>query len=93
MSTQEIEEIIIHCLKENMELSGEPVPEITGSTKPACDLKGFDSLRTLEVLINIEEKLGYELNPDQVFSGANFEDVTVTSIALAIKKIEGELAA
>ncbi len=88
MGAQEIEEVVIRCLQENIEFSGETVPTITGNTKPASDISGFDSLRALEVLISIEEKLGWELNPGQVFAGNSLENITVTSIALAIKKIE-----
>jgi len=92
MSLQEIEDVVIHCLKENLELSGEPVPPITSSTKPACDLRGFDSLRTIEVLISIEEKVGCDLPPDKIFSGTKFEDITVSSIAIAIDKVKEDEA-
>lgn len=90
MSLQEIEKIVIQCLKENLEISGDPVPTITRNTKPANDLSGFDSMRALEVLINIEEKMGCELPPDKVFTSIKYEDLTVSILAEAIEKIKKE---
>ena len=90
MAKVDYERIVIKCIQENMELSGEPVPQIAKSTKPACDLSGFDSLRTLEVLVSIEEKIGCELPPDKIFSDIQFEDVTVSTIVNAIIKIKKE---
>lgn len=90
MSESELEEIVIACLQENLELSGEAVPVISGDTKPATDLDGFDSLRTLEVLISIEEQLDCELTPDKIFSVLKLEDITVRAMATAIQKIKQE---
>ncbi|MEQ8289309.1 MAG: acyl carrier protein [Gammaproteobacteria bacterium] len=91
MKLAEIEKIVIQCLVENLKLSGEPIPNITPDTKPGCDLSGFDSIRTLEVLINIEEKLNCELSPDKVFLDKKMEDVAVSTIAKTIHKIKKEL--
>ncbi|MBT2970507.1 MAG: acyl carrier protein [Candidatus Thiodiazotropha sp. (ex Ctena orbiculata)] len=90
MSLHEIEDIVIQCLKENLELSGEAVTTITRSTKPANELSGFDSLRTLEVLISIEEKLGCELPPEKVFTGIKYDDLTVSMLAKAIDEVKKE---
>jgi|GEM_PF-2647959 len=90
MPESEIEKIVIACIQENLELSGETVPALNGSTKPATDLSGFDSLRTLEVLVNIEEKLSCELPPDKVFTGMKFEDITISDLADAIQKVKKE---
>lgn len=90
MNLQELEDFVIQCLKENLELSGEPVPEITKSTKPATDLSGFDSLRAIEVLIALEEKIGCDLPPEKVFSNQKFEDITVSSLVSAIDTIRKE---
>ena len=90
MSESELEQIVLACLQENLELSGEAVHTINRHTKPATDLNGFDSLRTLEVLISIEEKLDCELPPDKVFSGLNFEDITVSAMVAAIQKATKE---
>ncbi len=90
MSLRDIAKVVIQCLKENLEFSGEPVLNITRNTKPANDLSGFDSMRTLEVLVNIEEKLGCELPPDKVISGNKHDDLTVSMLAEAIEKIKKE---
>ncbi|MEW8051119.1 MAG: acyl carrier protein [Candidatus Thiodiazotropha sp.] len=90
MLESDIEQIVIACIRENMELSGEVVPIITMNTNPANELSGFDSLRTLEVLIGIEERLECELPPDKVFSGMSYEDITVSSLVSAIQKIKQE---
>ncbi|SEL65634.1 acyl carrier protein [Nitrosovibrio tenuis] len=92
MNLEELEIIVIQCLRENLELSGDPIPIITSSTKPAHDFIGFDSLRTIEVLISIEEKVGCELPPEKIFSDKRFEDITVSSIANAIYQIKKEAA-
>jgi len=90
MGLQELENIVIECLKENLELSGEAVPLITKNTKPACDLSDFDSLRAIEVLVSIEEKVGCDLPPDKIFFDKKFDDITVSSIAEAIDKVKKE---
>ncbi|WP_086930224.1 acyl carrier protein [Agarilytica rhodophyticola] len=87
MDIKELENAVILCLQENLELSGEPVPPITKHTKPASDLSGFDSLRTIEVLISLEDKVGCDLPPDKLFAGKKFEELTVSSIAQAIDKV------
>ena len=90
MAILDIEQIVIDCIRENLELSGDVVPTITRNTHPANDLSGFDSLRTLEVLIAIEEKLECELPPDKVFSDMRFEDTTIGSLVSVIQKIKRE---
>lgn len=90
MSESEIEQIVIACIRENIELSGEVVTTITVNTNPANDLSGFDSLRALEVLTGIEEQMECELPPDKVFSGMRFEDITIRSLVSAIQKIKQE---
>ncbi|MFL0800728.1 MAG: acyl carrier protein [Agarilytica sp.] len=90
MDIPEIEQVVIDCLVENLELSGEPVPPITKATKPACDISGFDSLRTIEVLVTLEEKVECELPPDKIFSGKKFEDMTVSNIANSIYEVKKE---
>lgn len=85
MSEINIEEIVIRCIRENLEYSDEPVPAITGDTKPSCDLAGFDSLRTIEVLMNIEEKLGHEIHAEKLLFNNNYEEITVSMLARAIE--------
>lgn len=88
MGIEEVEQLVIECLQENLELSGEPVPKIDKNTKPACDLDGFDSLRAIEVVTDLEDKLKCELPPEKIFMGKSIEDVSVSSIASAIYKIQ-----
>jgi acyl carrier protein len=87
MSNSVTEQIVIDCLIENFELSGEPVPTITPDTKPALDLDGFDSLRTIEVIVTIEEKLECDLPPEKIFENKKFEDYSVKNIADAIDEL------
>lgn len=90
MSIEELQKVVIECLRENLKLSGEEIPLITKNTKPACDLSGFDSLRTIEVLVALEEKIGCDLPPDKIFSAIKYEDATVSAITIAIDKVEKE---
>lgn len=87
MTIEALEQIVIGCLKENLELSGEPVPPITGDTRPASDLGGFDSLRTIEVIVSLEDKFACDLPPEKIFGNRRLEDMSVRSIALAIDEI------
>lgn len=87
MSIEKIEYIFIECLKKNLELSEGEIPPINKNTKLACDLSNFDSLRTVEVLILVGEKLGCELPAHKVFSEIKFEDADVSTIAAAIDKV------
>ena len=90
MSFEELQKVVIECLKENLKLSGEPVPPITKDTNPACDLAGFDSLRTIEILVTLEEKIGCELPPDKVFAKVRFDEATISTITEAIDRVEKE---
>jgi len=87
MGLQEIQIIVVECIKNNFELSGEPLPPIIETTNLICDLEGFDSMRTLEVLVSIEEKIGCELPPDKIFSDSNPDGVTVSSISAEIFRL------
>jgi acyl carrier protein len=87
MNLQQLELDIIQCLSDNIKSSGESVPVITRNTAPQSDIEGFDSLRTLEVLIELEEKLGCELPPEKVFPNPYHSEQTVEDLAKAIFKI------
>lgn len=87
MNLQQLELDIIECLTDNIRSSGEAVPTITSTTAPQRDIAGFDSLRTLEILIELEEKLGQELPPEKVFLSPYHSDQTVADLAKAIYKI------
>lgn len=86
MDVEKIENIFIECLKENLELSGDKIPSINRNTKP-CDLNGFESLRTIEVLVLVGERLDCELSAHKVFSEIKFEDADVSTIVAAIDKL------
>ena len=88
MEISEIEAIVINCILTNLRNSNESAPSVTPSTAPLSDIAGFDSLRVLEVLIDIEEVLGCDLPPEKVFAGPNPTDTNIASIAEAIKKVK-----
>ena len=87
MSIDEIERALISCLKDNLVLSGEDVPAINKETRPGCDLGGFDSLRTIEVLLAVEEKINFDIEPDKVLANIYFKDATISTISQAILKL------
>lgn len=65
---EQIELEIIDCIKKNIEESGDAVPEITRGTGVLTGIPGFDSLRAIEVLIDLEEVFECELPPEDVFN-------------------------
>lgn len=87
MTNEELEQVIIDCLKDNFELSGESVPPITRYTKPALELGGFDSLRTIEVIVTLEDKLECDLPPEKIFENTKLENISIEGIAQAIGEI------
>ena len=90
MDIERIEDILIECLKENFKLSNEEIPSINKNTKLARDLNGFGSLRAVEVLILVGEKLGCELSAHKIFSEIKFEDADISTIAVAINKVKNK---
>ena len=66
IDTNELEQIIIECLIENIEMSGAVAPAISAQTAPLSDISGFDSLRTLELLTELEVRLDCQI-PSSVF--------------------------
>lgn len=87
MIKEALEQIIIDCLKENLELSGELVPHITRETKPALDFEGFDSLRTIEVIVSLEDKLECDLPLKKVFKNKGFEEISVKDMVKVIDEL------
>lgn len=87
MNTAEIEEKIITCLQENIELSDEPVPELTRNTAPLRDISGFDSLRSLEVLVELSEIFGCELTANKLFPTKDASSVEICMLAQTIGKL------
>ena len=90
MSPKEIEEKIIECLKVNIADSNEPVPSLTRKTSPLSDISGFDSLRVIEVIIELEDFLQCELPPEKVFASSQPQSIDICAMAISIKKLMEE---
>jgi len=90
MNIKQIELEIINCIKSNIEESGEDIPSITGSTQVFTGISGFDSLRAIEVLVDLEEVFGCELPPEKVFIKKPPGTDNVTDLAKAVHKIAGQ---
>lgn len=87
MKINELEDLVITCIQQNIEDSDEEAPEITRTTGVFTGISGFDSLRAVEVLVTLEEKLGKELPPEHVFVSEPAGSDRVCDIANAIKTI------
>lgn len=87
MEMKQLELKLIDCIKTNIEQSGDEVPEITLDTAIQDDIPGFDSLRAIEVLIELESELDCELPPEKVFLKKPPERDTIEDMAKAIFKI------
>lgn len=89
MEMQQIELELIQCIRSNIEDSGDDVPDIESETVLLDDLEnfGFDSLRAIEVLIDLEDVFKCELPPEKVFLKKAPEKDTINDIAKAIKDI------
>lgn len=90
MEVKEIEQLVIDCIRQNIEDSEEEIPEITPTTGVFTGIAGFDSLRAIEVLVSLEDKLGKELSPDDVFVKKPPGSDRVCDMAGAIKAIVDE---
>ncbi len=84
MNIEQIEQNIIIYIKTNLENSQDPIPTITRDTSPLDDISGFDSLRAIEVLIDLEEVFQCELPPEKIFASPQHQSNTVREIAKAI---------
>lgn len=93
MEIKELEDLVIDCIKQNIEDSEEEIPEITSTTGVFTGIAGFDSLRAIEVLVTLEDKLGKELSPDNIFVSKPAGSDRVCDIAKAIKAALDEGAA
>lgn len=82
---EQIELTIIKCIQSNIEESGDDVPEITKSTSVLSGgIPGFDSLRAIEVLIDLEVEFDCELPPEDVFKNGT---ENITDLAKAVQVI------
>lgn len=87
MEMIQLELQLINCIKNNIEQSGEEVPDISGDTVLQDGIPGFDSLRAIEVLIELETELDCELPPEKVFTKKSNEQDTIEDMAKAIMNI------
>ncbi len=82
MNISEIESAVITCMEKNVEMAGGKAAKITGATIPMSDLDDFDSLRAIEVLVDLEAVIGKSLSPEKIFSN---NSQSIKDIAKAIK--------
>lgn len=69
MTNAEVETALIAAIRDCLEASGKAVDEITSETIPLANLKGFDSLCAVEVLVEIEARLGLSAESDVFMDG------------------------
>ncbi|GAA4094668.1 hypothetical protein [Zhongshania borealis] len=87
MEIIDIEKAIISCIKKNLDSSEEDVPEITSRTEVFNAIPNFDSLRALEVLVDLEEIVHKDLTIESVFVKQPPGTDRVCDIAVEIKKL------
>ena len=87
MEMKQLELQLINCIKSNIEQSGDDIPDISGATVIQDGIPGFDSLRAIEVLIELEEELGCELPPEKIFTNNPQEQDTIQDMVKAIMNI------
>jgi acyl carrier protein len=91
MEIIDIEKAIISCIKKNLDSSEEDVPEITSRTEVFNAIPNFDSLRALEVLVDLEEIVHKDLTIESVFVKQPPGTDRVCDIAVEIKKLVDKL--
>ena len=90
MEINEIEDLVIDCIRQNIEDSDEDMPDITRTTGVFTGIAGFDSLRAIEVLVSLEDKFDKELSSDDVFVKKPPGSDRICDMANAIKAIVDE---
>ena len=61
MDKSEIKQLLITAIKKFQTMSGEDIPELNDDTTPIGDCPGFDSQRGVEVIVDLETQLGFEV--------------------------------
>ena len=70
MTIEEIQEIVLEVVCGIQEQSGRPLPEVVcGTLRPIGDFEGFDSLNSVEVTVQLTEKLGCEIDGNPFVNG------------------------
>ncbi len=88
MKLKELENKIIECIKQNIELSGDTIDApITTKTSPLNDIKGFDSLRAIEVALELETVFECDLPPEKLFANTNSDPLDIGGLAKSLEKI------
>src|SRR5271155_5896497 len=67
---EELEQELIRAISSCLEASGKDKPTITVQTVPLKDIKDFDSLCAIEVVVDLEGKLETELGEDLFVAGS-----------------------
>ena len=70
MDRNSIARHVMEAIQVCMEAGGKECPQLTGETVPLKDIRGFDSLCAIEVLVDLESKLGKELGEDIFVDGS-----------------------
>jgi acyl carrier protein len=65
-----IERHLIEAIQECMEASGKECPQLSANSIPFKEIPGFDSLCAIEVLVDVESKIGRELGEDLFVTGS-----------------------
>jgi acyl carrier protein len=86
MNDQEVMAAVIAAISEIQVSSGRPLEEITDSTRPTQDLKGFDSLSAVEAITIVSQTLGREIFPDLALFVEGTRPRTVGEISEAVSK-------
>lgn len=96
-SQEEIEQQVIQAIYTCLEASGRDKPSITGQTVPLKDIKNFDSLCAIEVVVDLEGNLEMELGEDLFVEGSgktarlrSIREIAETILKRETKKNGGE---
>jgi len=89
MTKEEIINKIIEVLYEIQETSGEDRVEINEATIPIGNLSGFDSLRGVEALVTIAEKLNIEIKGEANLFISKDERKAISINNIADRILEG----
>jgi acyl carrier protein len=69
-SQEELEQEVIRAICSCLEASGRDKPSVTAQTIPLKDIKDFDSLCAIEVVVDLEGKLETGLGEDLFVAGS-----------------------
>ncbi len=87
MKLNQIVHEVVNCIRANLKDSGDEVPEINRDTELLKGISGFDSLRAIEVLVELEDIFKHELPPEKVFIKDPPGTDTICDVAASIKEI------